>query len=259
MLSDQQKAYFDTFGFLALRRVFSSAEMKVITAEAESLWREDLQTRLEATSYQAIVPFIERRPILSQLPRDDRIWKPIEDLLGPGFVWGQSEGNRGSFNETNNHEWHSDRAGQIDLNYTRIKIMIYLQKMDRDTGALRVIPGSHLPHFHCPLLALQPQTSGTSMDVFAVRGNELPGYILSVKPGDLIFFNQYLYHAVYDKQEGRSYIAMKFAARPQTPVHYEALCKHNQGADRLHDHFRNSDHPRIRAMVKNLLAWERQP
>ena len=258
MLSSQQKAHFDTFGFLILREAFSAEEMESITAEAEALWQQNLANQNGAVGYQAVVPFVERSPHLAELPVDDRIWQPIEELLGAGFVWGRSEGNKGSFNETLDHQWHSDRAGEIDLDYVRIKVMVYLQEMKRDTGALRVIPGSHLPPFHRSLLPLQPQKARTSQDAFGVNGPELPAYIMTVKPGDLVFFNQYLYHAVYGKQEGRSFMAMKFAARPQTAEHYEALFQHNQGAELLHDHYRQGQHPRVRAMVENLISWERE-
>ena len=114
MLGNQQKVHFDAFGFLILREAFSAEEMESITAEAEASWQQNLANQNEAEGYQAVVPFVERSPHLAELPVDDRIWQPIEELLGAGFVWGRSEGNKGTFNETLDHQWHSDRAGEID-------------------------------------------------------------------------------------------------------------------------------------------------
>ena len=256
MLTTQEIAHFETFGFLHLRQTFSPAEMQDIIREADELWREDLENQVEEPQSQHLVPFVEKRPLLARLPEDDRIYLAIEQLLGPGFVWGGSEGNRGSFNETNDHQWHCDRAGQIELQYTRIKIMIYLQAMRKDTGALRVVPGSHLQPFHEKLLVLQPQQEGTSLGVFGVSGPDLACFPLEVEPGDVVVFNHYLFHGVYGKQEGRSYITMKFAAAPQTEEHVEALREHGQDASRLDEEFRYSRRPRIRGMVERLLDWE---
>jgi len=89
---------------------------------------------------------------------------------------------------------------------------------------------------------------------------------LNIRPGGYQCFDHnlchhprldhYLYHAVYGKQSVRRYIALKFAARPETATHYEALGPHNQDASSLHDSYRNSDRPRIQEMVKGLLEWE---
>jgi len=258
MLTEQQVNHFETFGMLLLRQLFSPAEMEEITAEAEAVWREDLVSQPEGQGHQHVVPFLEKRPLLARLPEDDRIYLPIQQLLGPGFVWGGSEGNKGSFNETRDHQWHSDRAGQIALQYTRIKIMIYLQAMTKDTGALRVIPGSHHAAFHQELLRLQPQQQQTSRAAFGVGGPELCCHPLEVEPGDIVLFNHYLFHAVYGKQEERSYVAMKFAAEPVTETQIEALRAHGQDASALDGAFRHSQRPRIRGMVDKLLEWERE-
>ena len=106
---------------------------------------------------------------------------------------------------------------------------------------------------------VQPQIQGISLKAFGVPGPDLPCLPLEVEKGDVVIFNHYLFHAVYGKQEGRSYIAMKFAAEPATREHYEALRAHKQDASRLHEAFRHSQRPRIRGMVEKLLFWEEEP
>ena len=191
MLSIEQINYFKTFGFLCLRQLFSAPEMAAITREADELLAAHPGTR-SGPSHQAVSPFVELGAGLTKLPEDDRVYEPMRQLLGPRFVWGGSEGMSGSFNETNSHDWHSDRAGQIDLQYKRIKIMIYLQAMRRDTGALRVIPGSHHAPFHRDLLPLQSQQQGSARAVFGVDGPDLCCTPLEVDPGDVVVFNHYL-------------------------------------------------------------------
>ena len=264
MLAPEQTDHFKTFGFLLLRRMFTSAEMAAISDEANQVWREDLERQPDENRYQIVVPFVEERPRLAQLPEDDRIYLPIEDLLGPGFVWGGSEGHKGSFTENNLLQWHSDRPEKTGVHYARIKVMIYLEPLQKETGALRVIPGSHYPPFRRHLMALHRELDGTaqkdtSLSVFGVPGPDLPCHPLEVEPGDVVLFNDYLFHAVYGKREGRSFITVKFvkfAAEPRTEEHFEILREDDGGFGLLHEEFRDSRRPRIRGMVEKLRAWE---
>jgi hypothetical protein len=259
MLTPAQIQHFQSFGYLLLRQAFSAQEMARITAAADALFLEDLSANgAEPLGSQHVVPFVERHDDLALLAEDDRIFAAMEQLLGKGLVWGGSEGNKGSFNESRDHQWHSDRAGQIDLAYPRIKIMIYLQAMAQDTGALRVLPGSHHPDFHKRLLPLQGQGPDTCLEAFGVAGDELCGVPLEVVPGDVVVFDHYLYHAVYGKSDARRYLTMKFAAEPVTQVQAEALRVHNQDASQLHDRFRHSDRLRIQGLVARLLFWEQE-
>ena len=142
------------------------------------------------------------------------------------------------------------------MDFAQIKIMIYLQSMRKETGALRVIPGSHHAPFHTMLLPLQEQKQDTSAGVFGVTGCDLPCTTLEVDPGDVVVFDHYLFHAVYGKQEMRRYVALKFAAKPETEEHYEALRVHSQDASKLHERMRYSEHLRVKGMVEGLLHWE---
>lgn len=45
--------------------------------------------------------------------------------------------------EYNEHSWHADRPGPRELDYHRMKIMVYCCGTTTHHGALRVIPGSH--------------------------------------------------------------------------------------------------------------------
>ena len=168
-------------------------------------------------------------------------------------MWGNSEGNKGNFNTYQSHQWHCDRVGEYDLQYTRIKVMIYLTPTTKEEGALRVMPGSHKAPLHQAMIPLNAQGEHTSETVFGMPGNDLPGYALESQPGDAVFFNHYLFHAVYGKSSDRRYMALKFADLPREEAHYESLARHHQGASCLHQAFVDSDHPRVRHMVSPLL------
>lgn len=256
MLTKQQVNHFNTFGFLLVREAFLPDEMADITREAERLLQAAKPGNPDYPDYKAVTQFMEEGRLLSHLPEDDRLYEAAGQLLGPGFVWGGSEGNQGRGGNRVEHSWHCDRIGEIDLNYRRLKMMIYLQPTRRDTGALRVIPGSHHPEHHRQLTALLSNDLEAAQNRFGVPGAELPCQALEVDPGDLVMFDHYLFHAVYGIGMGRQYLVAKYAAEPQIEAHHEVLIEHGQDASRLHQSFRNSRHHRVREMVAKLLTWE---
>ena len=257
MLTEQQHAFFDAFGYLHFKQVFSTDEITDITREADRIWAEDAARHPDQT-HQSMGGFIEESPLLFQLPVDDRIYGVIESLLQPGFVYGNSEGNKGSFNEENVHNWHCDRVGEYDLNYMRIKVMIYLTPTTREEGALRVMPGSHRAPLHQAMVPVNAQKNHSSDAIFGMPGWELPGYALESQPGDVVFFNHYLFHAVYGKTSTRRYIALKFADKPVEEGHFKSLKRHHQGEGNLHEVVLKGEHPRMRGMIEPLLEGLRE-
>ncbi len=258
MLTPEQIAHFETFGFLFMRQVFSSQEMEKFTREAEKLWEE--YRRNEAVGDDGIHMnyFAETSPVLTELVDDDRIFQPAEQLLGPDFIWFGSEGN---VTKRAVHKWHSDRKcwrkeEEEDVSYRRLKIMLYLDPVTKDTGCLRIIPGSHQMPFHQELGAqeMDPQSMP-----FGALGEDLPCYSLESDPGDVVLFNQCLFHSVFGGWEGRRIIALKLAAHPTNDRDLNALNNTSSiyyarsKVFRPHQNFLNSKRPRIRGMVENLV------
>ena len=101
---------------------------------------------------------------------------------------------------------------------------------------------------------------------FGVAGPAIPSFPLESQPGDVVFFNQNLWHAAFGGQTGRRMFTLNFFAKPTTNEHM-AFIRHayetdlgfakemqfNQ-TDRLYgEAFLNSDRPRIRGMVAPLV------
>ncbi|MEE2710572.1 MAG: phytanoyl-CoA dioxygenase family protein [Gemmatimonadota bacterium] len=252
MLTGKQHRFFDTFGYLHLKQVFSPVEIDDLTREADRIWAEDAAQHPEQT-HQSMSGFIEKSPLLFQLAVDDRIYGVIESFLKPGFVWGNSEGNKGSFNVESVHNWHCDRVGEYDMDYMRIKVMIYLTPTTREEGALRIMPGSHKAPLHHAMVPVNAQKDHSSDAIFGMPGWELPGHALESQPGDVVFFNHYLFHAVYGKTAARRYVALKFADKPVDEAHFQSLRRHHQGPGNLHEEALKSENPRMQGMIAPLL------
>ena len=81
MISPEQIAFYETFGFLVFRQLFSAEEMAVIDAEFEAVMTEDLAGQpFCGDKRYAVGGCVERRPALRRLIDDDRIYEPVEQL-----------------------------------------------------------------------------------------------------------------------------------------------------------------------------------
>ena len=202
MLTPQQVAHFETFGFLVLRDVFTPEEMDTIERECNEIMKEVRGgAPFDGTERQAVQPFFERRPFTNTLMDDDRIYSIAEDLLGPDFVLDQSEGNL----HVGDTEWHGGTSWGI---LPWIKIGFHLEPLTRDTGCLRVIPGSHLigeTDLYAPLTGRME-----AGEVFGMPQSEIPCVALECEPGDLIVFTENALHASFGGRPGRHQHAISF-------------------------------------------------
>ena len=98
---------------------------------------------------------------------------------------------------------------------------------------------------------------------FSARGAVLS---LESQPGDVVFFNQHLWHAAFGGRTGRRMFTLNFGAKPTTdePIaHLQRVCQGNlQNIERMQytqtgrfyeESFLNSDRPPIRGMVAKLV------
>ena len=251
-MNETDKAHFETFGFLFSRRLFSASEMEAIKLAAEQVWTEELGKTPAADEEMHTAPFVERNETLLKLVDDERIHEVISGLLGEDFIWSGSEGNRGFLKGTPIHHWHADRPGESELGYTRIKIMIYLDPTTKEEGAIRVIPGSHRLPLHEDLRPFQENHIKHIDDFFGMKGPDVPCYAFESEPGDVLFFNQSLFHGVHGKTGPRRYIALKFIARPTCDAHFASLMRWSKYAFHPHERILACDRPVIRKMVDGL-------
>lgn len=260
MLTPQQQAHFDAFGFLILRQAFSPEETQQISQQFDEVLDEDRQGRpFNGEKRQAVLGFVEKRPLLSHLVEDDRIYEPLEQLLGPDFVWIGSDGNL-YVGDTN---WHPDGS---NLGYGRIKVAFYLDPVTKDTGCLRVIPGSHRPPLHEALKPMLERRGDPDWAPFAVSPRDIPCFPLESQPGDVVFFNQNLWHSAFGGRTGRRMFTLNFGAKPTDSSHvdylvrvYQSNLKHveqmqyTQSNRVYEDAFLHSPQPRIQGMVEKLI------
>ena len=138
-LTEQQLNFFHTFGFIHIPQLFTPDEVAWITEEFEHVLntygRGDQHDGSQRTM---IVPTIDHSEKLCTLLDDPRVVGIASDILGDDFNYASGDGNYYS----GDTGWHAD-GGYPEL--FAIKIAYYLDPLTRDTGCLRVMPGSHRP------------------------------------------------------------------------------------------------------------------
>ena len=190
-LTDQQRAFFRAFGFLAFPGLLAR-QIEEITEEFESVWSGlgggHASQPHDGKARSCIVPFIDQRERLSALLDDPRILAIGRDLLGDDFNYMGSDGNY----YVGDTGWHSDGW---HTTVTHLKIAFYLDPLTRDTGALRVIPGSHRIGDQ---FAQQLQDHIARSDAgWGIAGRDVPAIALHTTPGDVLVFNHNTKHAAF--------------------------------------------------------------
>ena len=142
---------------------------------------------------------IEHRPRLCALLDDARIIGLCNEVLGEDFNYASGDGNYYS----GDTGWHPD--GNLNQLFA-VKIAFYLDPLARDSGCLRVLPGSHHPdHF----VRAQHIDLNNAQALFGVEPRDMPGNLaLETQPGDLVIFNHDLYHASFGGSTRRRMFTM---------------------------------------------------
>jgi ectoine hydroxylase-related dioxygenase (phytanoyl-CoA dioxygenase family) len=208
-LSEQQIAYFQTFGFLKFPGLLAD-QIGQIEAAFEGVWADhggghDGKPH-DGTARSCLVPFIDQSERLCQLLDDERILAIARSLLGEDFNYCSSDGNY----YVGDTQWHSD-GWRPPEGYLYVKMAIYLDPLTRDTGCLRVIPGSHRPGdwFSDTLHA---QVRG-SVETLGLPGRDVPAIPLETVPGDLLLFNHNTKHAAFGGNAHRRMFTINLSQR----------------------------------------------
>jgi hypothetical protein len=172
--------YFQTFGFLVVRDFF---DPRVISAEIDQIMRNGRRSsfdvsRAEEIHFQYVPMMTAETP--GSLWLLDRAEIVAATLLGGHVLPTRAKGTR----YWGNTPWHADS----DLPITSVAIVAYFESLRENSGALCVLPGSHLPEFANVL-----RTSGAA----GKSAQKLPAHVLETDPGDVIVFDEHLFHASF--------------------------------------------------------------
>ncbi|PLW84584.1 hypothetical protein C0029_18380 [Halioglobus japonicus] len=135
---------------------------------------------------------------------DARICEIASELLGEGYAFRVSDCSIYDCGT----QFHRDSYG-ADLSFTNIKMALYLDPLDAQSGAIRVIPGSHHPGSAFTRLLNQHVDSG--FGDLNLDTDEVPATVLASQPGDLLLWNYRLMHATSYGGNQRRMLALEFS------------------------------------------------
>ena len=169
---------FRTFGFAVLRRFFDPGPLAL---EVERVLSEGLTRRRPHTGdirFQYVPMMTAETP--ASLSLLDRLGAVAETLLERPVLPTRAKGTR-YFGES---PWHVDSSLPVES----LGCLAYLEPTSPDSGALRVIPGSHHSTFN---------EAVRDMRAARVRDPLLPGHVLATDPGDVILMDEHVLHAAF--------------------------------------------------------------
>ena len=251
MLTQDQIDHFHTFGFLVLRQLLTQDEAARMKREAEQVMGK---IPVETSMRKMPTFFFERSRFLTSLLEDDRIYSIGNDLIGPDFLL-ESTGGCFRFGDT---PWHGGRGKHTEV-LLCIKIAFYLDPVTKDTGCLRVIPGTQRSHSTDRFEILRPRNDDPAFRPFGLNPTEIPCVPLETQPGDVIAFTEDLLHGSFGGKAGRQQHDINFMANPTT----EQQLAHIRTPDFQVPHpaatYLNSDRPRLRRIVSRLVELGCEP
>ena len=187
------------------------------------------------------MPFADQSEYLSSLIDDPRIEGIASSVVGDDFNY--LSGSDGNY-YVGDTAWHSDRyvegwdpdrreggkrpARKNGLDATAssviavtlspmVKMVFYLDPLTRDTGCLRVIPGSHNPGDKFAESVHKGSAASAATDRseerWGIDGSEVPAFALEVEPGDLVMFDQRIKHASFGGSTRRRGFMFAFEER----------------------------------------------
>ena len=200
-LSQHRLDFFDTFGYLAFPGLFNDCIDKIIE-EFEDIWVKSGRTH-DKINRSALIQFPDQSKYLSSLLDDHRIHDIASSICGEDFNYFTGSGNY----YVGDTSWHSDGYNQRPVK--SIKLAFYLDPVTKNSGALRVIPGSHRNKEAFGDLLESHLTS----DIFGMTGDQIPAVALESNPGDVLVFNHRIKHSSWGGSDARRMFTMNFTER----------------------------------------------
>ena len=192
MLTDQQLHHFRTFGFVTLHKLFTPEEVEVLRQEYESeldhVYAD--QPFTGETRYWTMM-LHPRTPLYASLLEDERFCGVAEQLYGDDVIGIGTDANR----YVGDTRWHPDHRADPSADCFGVKFAFYLDPVDAESGALRLIPGSHRREFHDQL---HDNLNSLEIDVA-----DVPAYVCRSEPGDVVAFDMRCWHASSGGAAGR--------------------------------------------------------
>jgi len=205
LLDNNQKHvnYFDTFGFIKFDHLFIDSNEKLIKAFEYNI----VNNSKEIVNYLPCA--MEYLEYFVDITINKKIHSILEKLFSPHKYYYSGSDAKIYSSDTN---WHCDRI----TNNLHLKCALYLNKLDENTGCLRVLPGSQNYNdmyngiLSKKVIPLFKGPGGFDPNFFPVSNQNLPYFPINIGFGDFVIFNLKLYHSGFGNNINKKMICMNF-------------------------------------------------
>jgi hypothetical protein len=232
-LTHAQVSHFRAFGYVVLRGLLSADEAARLRAEVAASLRDAMASASADDPPPGLTAAMMSRatPLATSLVADDaRLWQAAHVLLGMPTVPTNGEGI--SFRA--NASWHADMGRGLPPG---LKMLAYLDPSSAASGALAVLPGSHVREAQAAMwdfLSVDPLRQGFPSDgEYAV-----PAKVVDTSPGDVVAFHSELLHSSFG---GAERLAWNVQYLPYPSAGDVAACRDVAHLVRLHAGTANGD------------------
>jgi 2-aminoethylphosphonate dioxygenase len=192
------RAYHDQ-GFVVVRGLFTSEEMRTVADEADRLlgltelidtrnircrWQPHVETG--ECLFETFDPVADLSPICDTLARDERLLATVADLYGERghlfkekLIW-KLPGARG-------YDLHQDYIGWPGFPKSFLTALIAIDATNVENGGTEMFPGYHKNGYHAP-------EDGKYHPMPADMVDESLGIVLELAPGDVALFGAFTPH-----------------------------------------------------------------
>ena len=201
MLSELEIGQFRGFGFVVLRSCLSPNEVRrlneahdrvIAAAPTNDYFGGGVGTR-------TVAPFVEADDAFAELIEHPGVMEAMRDIWGAECLYNAGSDMWANLDDT---PWHSD--GDPGRERLTLKTAIYLDEQDEDQGALNVIPGSHHPEY-CSAIFRSCGYWDERRPRLRLDPRNIPGAVaLHTRPGDVVLWDNRLWHSAFKRKDGRA-------------------------------------------------------
>lgn len=220
-LTTDQKAHFDTLGYLVIPKFLSQSEIAryadVFMDVYRREWGQDdfdpkfaIQRAGASGVRHQIIPFFAKDERFLELMDHPKLNDVVEQLLGEDcLIMTAGEG----FVAATDSIWHTD--SRAPEGFTSLKVAFYLDEVGAGAGCLNVIPGSHHEDYS---VQIRQSLEGGAWG--GVSSPDVPvSQPLPSQPGDMIVFNHRTWHSAFGGRPGRRSIMANYFQNPTERWH----------------------------------------
>jgi hypothetical protein len=214
MVTDQQLDHYRTFGFVVLPAYLDQRETAALGRELDGALRDAFGAHFHRRPTTGgieghYLPMMSRRctPVSLALVEDARFLDTARRLLDAPVLPTYAEGIL-LFDQAGFH--YDDGTGSKG-----VKFVAYLEPLTAQTGALRLMPGSHHPDFAASLAGWDRRNPALDAEGLRRQLGGIPCHVAETRPGDVIAFDWHTWHASINGTDRRQW-TVSYAKDPRT-------------------------------------------